>query len=133
MSAPGSSAFKIKQHDLETPLRIRLTDTDPDDPTEQRQIPVDLTAAVKVTVIGQHQADLNSHFEHEVTGSGADGVVVMPWSVGDTDVAGVIDVEVQVDWPGTPPRPQTFPNGSSKLNPSGYMTVIIQEDLGGND
>lgn len=47
-------------------------------------------------------------------------VLTRAWVAGDTDIAGVIQVEVEAAWPGG--RPQTFPSGS-------YGRVIILPDL----
>lgn len=45
------------------------------------------------------------------------------WVAGETATAGDMRIEAEAIWPGTPPRPQTFPSASSE-------TVRFNPDLG---
>lgn len=83
--------------DLKPDMEVTLTAADP----------VDLTLATAVRIIGQRDGE--TIFDRppsttEVVGDTS--VVTMVWQDGDTDEPGVIDVEVEVTWPG--PRKQTF-------------------------
>lgn len=103
--------FRIKAHDLAPPLRATITDAG---------VPVDLTPATGIKVIGSQNGAVL--FSRSATGT-SQGVVVMQWQAGDTATPGLINVEIEVTWPGSPPTPQTFP-------PSGTLTVIVDRDLG---
>lgn len=103
------TALEMKQHDLLPAVTITLTDG---------ATPVDLTGAASIKVIAARYGV--PAFTRAVTGSDV-GVIVMPWQVGDTAVAGSIDLEVEVTWPGA--KPQTFPA-------RGYLRVEILPDLG---
>jgi len=108
--------FRMKQHDTAPPLRATLTNTD----DAGTITPVDLTAASAVKVIGSRNG--TALFTRTVTGTNQ-GVVVMPWSVGDTAAPGLINVEIEVTWPGSPATVQTFPA-------NGTLTVLVDKDLG---
>jgi hypothetical protein len=103
--------FRLKQHDLAPPLRATITNAG---------APVDLTPATGIKVIGSQNGALL--FSRSVTGTNQ-GVVTMPWQSGDTATPGLISVEIEVTWPGSPPTPQTYP-------PSGTLTVLVDRDLG---
>jgi hypothetical protein len=103
--------FRLKQHDTAPALRATITDAG---------TPVDLTPATGIKVIGSQNGTLL--FSRSVTGT-SQGVVTMPWSVGDTSVPGLISIELEVSWPGSPPTVQTFPA-------SGTLTVLVDRDLG---
>lgn len=66
--------------------------------------PVDLTIATSVFVIGVRDGVVL--FNRAATSATALGVVTMDWVANDTAVTGVIEVEVEVTWPGA--RAQTF-------------------------
>ncbi len=52
----------------------------------------------------------------------AKAVLTRAWHAGETDNAGDMHIEAEATWPGTPPRPQTFPSASTE-------TVRINPDL----
>lgn len=101
---------RMKQHDTAPPLVATLTDAG---------TPIDLTAATGIKVIGSQAGAVK--FSRTVTGSNA-GVVQMPWQAADTATPGVINIEVEVTWPGN--------GGVQSFPASGYLTVIIERDLG---
>jgi hypothetical protein len=103
--------FRLKRGDTAPPLRVTITDAG---------APVDLTPATGIKVIGSQNGTML--FSRTVTGTNQ-GVVVMPWSAGDTATPGLINVEIEVTWPGSPPTVQTFPA-------SGTLTVLVDKDLG---
>lgn len=87
--------MRIYRGDLKPDLVITCLDGD---------APVDLTVATSVSVIGVRDGVVL--FNRAATSSTALGVVTMLWQSGDTNLAGVIEVEVQVTWSGA--KPQTF-------------------------
>lgn len=48
------------------------------------------------------------------------GYLTHTWLAGQTDTAGVIELEVEAIWPGN--RPQSFPNG-------GFTSITISESI----
>lgn len=98
----------IKRGDLLPEWSVTLTDD---------KVPIDLTTAASIRVIGTRAGVVV--IDQTVTGN-ASGVITMPWPAGSTDVAGLIQFEVEVTWPGA--KPQTFP-------PSGYLSTRINQDL----
>lgn len=85
--------------DLEPPLIVELSS--PDDP-------VDVTPATGIRVIGR-DSTRDIIFDRAPTGFlvvGSTSVITMDLQAGDTDTAGLIQVEVEVTWPVG--RPQTF-------------------------
>lgn len=53
------------------------------------------------------------------------------WAAGDTTQAGTYNAELEITW--TAGRVETVPNGpqpDDEPNPTGYFTVLIEEDLG---
>lgn len=115
------SVMGPKRGDLEPPLVIDIEDG--------RQL-ADFTTVVSWRVIGRmRDTPTVILFDDTNPGRTVDPVnkwkatVTHVWSTGDTAVAGVMQIEVEVKWPGTPLRSQTFPNG-------GYQTVVIDDDLG---
>lgn len=103
--------FKIKRGDLEPPLEISCT---------RDGTSVDLTNADSVHVVLAHSVSGETPVRREASGT-ADGKVVMAWQAEDTDVVGIINVEVEVTWPGG--RPETFPDDD-------YLAVEVVPDLG---
>ena len=100
----------MKRGDTAPDLSITVTDNG---------TPVDLTTAVIVEVI----AAMNGarRFTRTVTGTSA-GVVIMPWQTTDTAIPGLLEVEIQVTWPGVTAPVQTFPA-------DGVLRVNIEPDL----
>ena len=107
-------AYEIKRNDLRPRWRAQLT---------ANGVPVDLTTAVAARFIMKKDTTAKIN---RATMSFIDrptGVVEYVWTGTDTDAAGTYNVEVEVDWGGTPTEFQTFPT-------KGYFTVTINEDLG---
>lgn len=104
-----SDVISLKRGDLEPPLEILCTDD---------EVPVDLSLAASIRVIGARSGI--KVIDQSASGSSA-GVVLYNWQAGDTDLEGVIDLEVEVTWAGN--RKQTFPANS-------YLSVRIIPDLG---
>lgn len=85
---------------------------------------VDLTTATAIRFIAKTQAVV-------VTGTcGKDGNQTAnrgrgtyTWASGDTATVGIYDVEFEVNWGGSPPRLETFPN-------TGYESLEIKAELG---
>lgn len=100
----------MKAHDTAPDLSITLTDNG---------AVVDLTPATSIKIIASMRGA--PVFSRIVTGT-ALGVVTMAWQPADTAAAGMLDIEVEVDWPGSPAKPQTFP-------PDGVLRVNIEPDL----
>lgn len=107
----ASPILYIKRHDTAPDLKATLTDNG---------VPVDLTTATLIRMLGQHDTDLNVNFARTVTGN-AQGVVTMPWQASDTAVPGLLNVEVECTFPDG--KVQTFPGKT-------YLQVLIVEDLG---
>jgi hypothetical protein len=112
------TTMQMKQHDLEPALVLEVADLD-------RQ--ANLGTVVSWRIIGKLRGVV-------VVDGPPDSVVVDPvdtwkatltraWVAGETDTAGDMRVEAEAMWPGTPPRPQTFPSASSE-------TVRFNPDLG---
>ncbi len=99
----------IKRGDTVPDLSITVTDNG---------TIVDLTTATTVKVIGTINGSLI--FSRVVTGT-ALGVVTMPWQPADTATAGMLEIEVEVTWPGTG-KIQTFPA-------DGVLRVNVEQDL----
>jgi hypothetical protein len=112
-------AFIIKQHDLRPRYRVKLTQTDPSNPTAT--IPVDLTDATSVRFLMSTASGTTAKVDAPaafVDRTG--GIVEYAWQAGDTDTVGDYSIEFEVMW-GT--EPQTFPS-------NGYFTARINADLG---
>jgi hypothetical protein len=107
---------------LNTQLTMKRGDTKPDlriACTINGQDPVNLAAANQVRLIGVRPGQ-GRVIDTVLTG-GVDGIVTYNWQPEDTEQVGRILVEVEVTWSdGTT---QTFPG-------TGYLTVIVEEDLG---
>lgn len=101
--------MRLKRGDTAPPLRANLTDGG---------TPIDLTAASGIRVIGKRRG--MTLFARTVTGTDQ-GVIQMPWGDSDTQLAGVLQVEIEVTWPGG--TIQSFPA-------IGYLTIMIDPDLG---
>ncbi len=110
------TALSMKQHD--TLPQISIACNDGLDPDTDLPIPVNLTTATSIKVIGSLEG--LPLFSTATTGSST-GVVTRDWVTGDTGTAGTIMVEVEVTWPGG--AVQTFPADD-------YLRVEILPDLG---
>jgi hypothetical protein len=110
-------AFEIKRNDRRPRWRVQLVAGDPDAP-----LPVDLTAAVAVRFTMKSGSTLKVNKQPMTIVDALTGLVEYPWDDGDTDTSGDYNVEVEVDWGGTPAEYQTFPS-------VGYFTVSITDDL----
>ena len=110
-------AFKIKQDDLEPPLVVVIEDPDGiadfNDVVSWRAIG-NLNDSLKIDEVPEIAVDGTNHSKVTVT---------YRWRLGDTDTVGDMSMEFEALWPGTPPRPQTFP-------PDDYETVSILPQLG---
>ena len=103
----------MKRGDLLPGFRAVLTDGITGDA-------VDLTTATSIRIIGL----LNRVEIIDRAGTPsvpAEGVVTMDWQPADTANSGVLELEVEVTWPGG--KIQTFPV-------NGYLTLHIRDDLG---
>jgi hypothetical protein len=104
----------LKRHDTAPAAQIALEDAS--------RNPVDLTEAASVDfhMKLQNGTDLKVRRAAIVQSPATDGVVVHNWLAGDTDTAGLFNVEIEVTWnDGTV---QTFPADN-------YITVEIVADL----
>ncbi len=86
--------MRLYTGDLKPDLTLTITDDG---------VAVDLTVATSVTVIGY--LDGVQKFSRAATVT-AQGLATMAWVAGDTTTAGVIYLEVVIDWPGA--KPQTI-------------------------
>ncbi len=102
---------RMKQHDLEPPLRLVVLDG---------TAPVDLTNAVDVVLIVGGIID-RAPMEADPDQTTNRGHVKYDWQSGDTDTIGEFNFEIEVMWPGD--RPQTFPVKS-------YAVLVVEDDLG---
>lgn len=104
--------FRIKQHDLEPPLVIDVSGSSGN-----------LNGVVSWKVIGKRGSTIvfTDTAPTIVISTPTAAVVTHRWVAGETDVIGVLNIEVEATWPTG--RPQTFP-------PDGYSTVRIEPDLG---
>ncbi|HWD83312.1 MAG TPA: hypothetical protein VG497_30640 [Kribbella sp.] len=105
--------FRIKQHDLEPPLVIDVSGS-----------AGDLTGVESWKVIGKRgstEVFTDTAPGKVVNDPPTSAVITHIWQPGETNVPGVISIEVEATWPGD--RPQTFP-------PDGYSVVRIEPDLG---
>lgn len=101
--------MRLKRGDTAPPLRATLSDAG---------TPIDLTTATGIKVIGKRQGA--TLFSRTVTGTDQ-GLIVMPWGDADTQLPGVLQVEIEVTWAG----------GTVQSYPAvGYLTVMIDPDLG---
>ena len=104
--------FTIKQHDQRPYLEGQILQPDG---TE-----MDLSLATEGWAIMRKKGEIIPIFRKEITFTDkAMGEFEYRWEVGDTDVVGEYDFEVEIIW-GT--EPQTFPVDS-------YYPVIIVDDL----
>lgn len=105
--------YRIKQHDLEPPLVIDVSGS-----------AGDLTGVESWKVIGKRGTTVvftDTSPDHVVGTPPTSAVITHTWQPGETDVPGVINIEVEATWPGG--RPQTFPADS-------YNIVNVIPDLG---
>lgn len=106
-----------KRGDLEPALLLDIADA----------AGANLNDVVSWKVIGQRRGTTSILFTDAAPTTTVDpantnkATVKHVWVAGETDVAGVILVEVEATWPGG--KKQTFPNG-------GYISIRIYEDLG---
>lgn len=92
----------LKTGDLAPDLRMRLL---------IGGTPVDISAAVGATVSVGAGISRAATIVDDGT-EARRGVIAMPWQPGDTDTAGVYDVEVRLEW--TTDREQTFPSDRTR-------------------
>ncbi len=107
--------FEIKQHDLEPPLVFDISGS-----------AGDLTGVSSWKVIAKHgmATAWTDNAPTVVVGNPPTSAVITHiWAAGQTDVAGDYRIEAQATWPGSPGRPQTFPEDD-------YKTVKVVPDLG---
>lgn len=104
-------AFEIKRNDLRPRWRVQLTAVGE---------PVDLTAASAARFTMKTGTTLKVNKEDMVFVDRLTGVIEYVWVVGDTDVSGTYNVEVEIDWGGG--EIQSFPS-------KGYFTITIEDDL----
>lgn len=104
---------RMKQHDLEPPLRLVVLDG---------VKAVDLTNAQDAYLIIEGIVDRElMTIDPDQTVDGNRGHVSYAWQAGDTDTIGEFNFEIEVMWPGD--RPQTFPVKS-------YAVLSVEDDLG---
>mgnify|MGYP001029065525 CR=1 FL=1 len=111
-----SKKFACKRGDLEPALLVELT---------SNRVPLDVSAAIGV----KFTMTDNAATPTVITGNGVieddgsvekRGWVSYPWVAGDTDVVGLYQGEIELEWSAG--RVQSFPA-------EGYLTVKITEDL----
>lgn len=108
-----SDVFQLKQHDLEPPLTITVTDG---------AATFDQVSSWKVLVKVGSTVYTDSAPTVVLSNSNKTAAVTHDWVSGETDVATTSGrAEVEATWPNG--RKQTFP-------PNGYKTVVIDADLG---
>jgi len=100
----------MKQHDTIPQLSVTLSD--------DGQV-VDVSVATTIKVIAVRAG--TPVFSRTVSGTSL-GVVTMDWQPADTAVPGILELEIEVDWPAAS-AVQTFPA-------SGRLRVNIEPDLG---
>lgn len=106
-------AFEIKRNDRRPRFRVQLTENGE---------PADLTTATTARFIMKQGATLKINKVPMTFVDKPTGIVEYVWADGDTDTTGAYNVEVEIDWGGTPAELQTFPS-------SGFFTVTINDDL----
>ena len=109
-------------------LVMKKGDTSPDfraqcrDGKDANGVPIgkNLTGAASVKLLVHKPVVLDKPLtiENQVSNP---GWVNCQWVVGDTDLSGTFDVEIEVTWAGG--SKQTFP-------PNGYGLLVIEDDLG---
>ena len=128
--------FYIKQHDLLPALQVQLLDD---------TVPVELADAVTVTFLMSNRrngllvaAPMYIHSQHNpgMNDPALTGVVSYRWQVGQTDIAGVFDAEIQINWAPTGVDGQPGPTGPVRRQPqtfpaARYLKVTVGKDLGG--
>lgn len=114
MALVAQEPFTLKVGDLLPDLRVVLRDAD--------SVAVDLSGATGVEFHMRPMAGMSGPTiirAAQVVDALA-GLVLVSWSAGDTDVAGLYEAEFQVTWSG---KPYTFPN-------DGNLTVQIKAAVG---
>lgn len=106
------TTFRIKRGDLEPSLVIDISGSSGD-----------LNGVVSWRVIGKRGTTpvFTDTSPDHVVATPTTAVITHHWVAGETDVVGVISIEVEATWPDG--RRQTFP-------PYGYNLVRITPDLG---
>lgn len=107
------AGFSIKRNDRRPRWRYGLT---------VNGEPADLTGATAVRFIMKQGATTKVNKQAMTVIDATSGLIEYAWGATDTDTSGVYNVEVEVDWGGSPAELQTFPN-------EGYFTVTITDDL----
>lgn len=107
-------AFEIKRNDRRPYFRVQLT---------ENGNPANLASADTARIIMKsgNQVKINRAVMTFI--DKPSGVVQYAWGATDTDTSGDFNVEVEIDWGGSPVELQTFPS-------TGYFAVKINDDLG---
>ncbi len=107
--------FEIKRGDLEPALNATLT--------QDNGMPIDLSTAVSVRALVRHAHSATTVVDRTVpVVSATGGTVRIVWVDGETDNAGLHEVEFEIMWPAS--RPRTAPS-------KGAFSFTINPDLGG--
>lgn len=108
----------MKQHDLEPALVLIAEDA---------AGVADLNGVASWRILGKLNGELVLDGAPDTTVVDPDNparvTLTRAWQAGETSAQGDMRIEVEAMWPGTPPRPQTFPPGS-------YKTIRFYPDLG---
>lgn len=110
-------AFEIKRNDRRPRFRVQLTQK-----IAGVESPADLTSAVAARFIMKTGVTLKINKQAMTFVDRPTGVVEYAWAATDTDTSGDYNVEVEIDWGGSPAELQTFPS-------TGYFTAKISDDL----
>lgn len=97
-------AYSLIQGDLEPDMQIPLT---------VNGAPMDLTGALSVDMEWMLPDGSVVTVGLSVVAPATAGLVKKTWAAGETSMAGTHRGRVVVTWPGSPERPQTFPNNGS--------------------
>jgi hypothetical protein len=102
----ATEKIKFYQHDLKPDLTVQIERETA--PKSGVFLPVPLDDAVALNVIGVRDGAVVLERDALPTSAAglSTGLVTMPWEAGDTDVVGLLRVEVEVVWPGN--KPETF-------------------------
>lgn len=104
----------LKQHDLEPAPRATLANAD--------GTPINLTGAISVFSVIRPSAGGTTVRRACSIVDASNGVVSFVWQVADTLNVGSFSQEWEINWPGSPLRPQTVPNTL-------YNLIVVEDDL----
>lgn len=107
------AGFEIKRNDRRPHWRVQLA---------VDGTPLNGTTATAVRFIMKQGSTVKINKQPMTEVDAAIGIYEYIWADGDTDTSGTYNVEVEVDWGGSPAELQTFPN-------TGYFTITISDDL----